>query len=104
MSANLSSGVYMVNGILAINLDPPYASFSSEHSHCLKNCTVEELRALLIDLQSLKPQQSWPPREYVLRLPGNFARETLVKFGLSKLPAVRSVPLSKQGSKQLATA
>jgi hypothetical protein len=81
----------MIDGTLMINLNPPCAGFSSESGKFWKNCTVDELRALLIELGGLAPEQAWPPGEYVLRMPGRFLRDTLTKFGLIKMASVSRV-------------
>lgn len=91
----------MINGILVINLDPPYAGFSGEDGHSRKNCTVDELTALLADLGGLVPGQSWPPREFVLRVSGRFSRDALHRFGLVKLASMPAIMTIKRASKRL---
>ncbi len=72
----------MIHGTLVINLDPPYAGFSSDQGQLCKNFTVEELRALISELGILAPGQVWAPRDYMVRLPGKFSSDALAKFGL----------------------
>ena len=88
----------MIDGILVINLDPPYAGFSSESGQFWKDCTVDELNALLIEIKGFMPGTSWPPREYVLRLPGHFSKDALAKFGLINLATLRSIHKPQQMS------
>jgi len=85
----------MIDGLLMINLDPPYVGFIANSSECWKNLTVEELRALLTDLGVLAPGESWPPREYMVRARGQFSSGALARFGLVKLAVTRSVPKSE---------
>lgn len=86
----------MISGILTINVDPPYMAFlTQEKSHCLKHCTLDELRQLLLELKAFNPEQNWPPSEYILRLPGHFAQKTLRRFGLLD-PAVSKSVLKSQ--------
>lgn len=91
-------GARMIDGILVINLDPPYAGFSSKYSRCIRHCTVDELCVFLNDLGHLAPGQSWPPREYILRLPGSFSKDALAKFGLIDRAALRVVPSHAKAS------
>ena len=76
----------MIEGILTVNLDPPYCGF---HSHetgfsYLRSaeCTVEEIRAILIELGAISPSQHWPMQECFVRLTGTFSEVQLAKLGL----------------------
>lgn len=74
----------MIHGLLVVNLDPPYAAFrTGQDDEYWKDCTVEELREFLIEIDALSPDQTWPPREYVLRVHGKFKIATLAKLGLT---------------------
>lgn len=82
----------MLEGILVVNLDPPYVGFVKKHGNqsgddkrmhgSLRNCSLPELRQMLIELGAISPQQQWPPRDYMIRLPGSFSEATLAKIGL----------------------
>jgi hypothetical protein len=82
----------MVEGILVVNLDPPYVGFvqnddkqASDHKRlrgALRNCTLPELRQMLLELGAISPQQQWPPRDCTIRVPGSFSAATLAKVGL----------------------
>lgn len=81
----------MIEGLLQINLDPPYMAFHSlNNDSCGKSCTVEDVRVLLVDLNAIPPGQHWPLREFTMRLAGRFANETLQKFGLVKPSVVEA--------------
>jgi len=92
----------MIDGTLMINLNPPWAGFSSESDKISKNFTVDELRALLIELGGLLPEQVWPPGEYMLNMPGRFSRDTLTKFGLIKAASVSRVSPPRISPQRLA--
>ena len=82
----------MVEGILVVNLDPPYVGFVQKESKTpgdnkrlkgsLKTCTVPELRQMLLDLGAITPQQPWPPRDCTISLPGSYSAAVLAKVGL----------------------
>lgn len=78
----------MVEGILVVNLDPPYLGFedASDTKHArgaLKNCSsLTELRQMLIELGVISAQQPWPPRDCAIRVSGSFSQTTLNKLGL----------------------
>lgn len=86
----------MVEGTLVVNLDPPYVSFVERNGEgttpspdrkrntLTKQCTIQELRNMLIDLGAILPYQQWPPRDCMMRLPGSFSQATLRKLGLEK--------------------
>lgn len=81
----------MIKGLLQINLDPPHISFDSHDGHyCGKSCTSEDIKALLIDLHAIMPSQNWPLDELTMRVHGQFASNTLQRFGPVKLSAVES--------------
>jgi hypothetical protein len=76
----------MIEGILTVNLDPPYCSF---HSHetgfsYLRSaeCTVEEIRVILIELGAISSSQHWPMQECFVRLTGTFSEVQLTNLGL----------------------
>lgn len=83
----------MIEGILVINLDPPYMGFFEKDDAKLagdlpsrmlwRDCSLYELRDLLIDLEAITAPQAWPPRECILRLPVLLPRAKLVKHGLA---------------------
>jgi hypothetical protein len=81
----------MVEGILVVNLDPPYVGFVQKNDKSkmrgkLKNCTVPELRQMLLDLGAISPQQQWPPKDCTIRLPGKYSSAALEKLGLETKP------------------
>jgi hypothetical protein len=68
----------MIEGILLINFDPPYVSFSQapqsssnteSRINVWRDCSLDEIRDLLISLGAIFPEESWPPQECILRLP-----------------------------------
>lgn len=83
----------MVEGILVVNLDPPYIGFVKKESMAgaeskrlrgaLKNCTANELRQLLIELGAITDKQQWPPRDCTMRVPGTYPAAILAKMGLA---------------------
>ncbi len=78
----------MLDGYLIVNLEPAYIGFSPiidsrENSWSGRRyCTVEEIRTLLLDLGVIEPDQSWPPRELMLRLKVRIPRTVLEKLEL----------------------
>lgn len=80
----------MVEGILVVNLDPPYIGFVQKQDKsqgkrlagALKNCTANEIRQTLLELGAITPQQQWPPRECTIRVPGSYSLAVLAKLGL----------------------
>lgn len=76
----------MVEGILTINVNPPYVVFCpKEGKSSIRECTAEHIRAVLADLAADVHFQHWPVKECVIRLQGNFSRDKLEKFGLLTL-------------------
>lgn len=87
----------MVEGILVVNLDPPYIGFVSKNSAkspkspseskrlkgSLKSCSSEELRQMLIELGAITQQQHWPPKDCTMRVPGSYPSALLEKMGLA---------------------
>ena len=91
----------MVEGILVVNLDPPYVSFVKQetasnpgqkrrNAAAVKHCTIQELRKMLIDVGAIMPYQQWPPRDYLVRLPGSFSQDTIDKLGLENTAAIKT--------------
>lgn len=75
----------MIEGLLQINLDPPYIAFDSQDNGCsARSCTTEDIRALLIALNALGPGRHWPLCDFTMRLAGQFDSKTLQQFGLLK--------------------
>lgn len=80
----------MVDGILVVNLDPPYVGFVQNEKPgdnrrkfgTMKDCTLSELRATLIELGAITSQQQWPPKDCAIRVPGTFSDAALIKAGL----------------------
>jgi hypothetical protein len=82
----------MVEGILLVNLDPPYVGFVVQQTKApgenkrlrgaLKNCSLIELRAMLLELGAITPQQQWPPGDTSLQVPGSYSAATLERMGL----------------------
>ncbi|MBX9689490.1 MAG: hypothetical protein K2X27_22460 [Candidatus Obscuribacterales bacterium] len=81
----------MVEGILLVNLDPPYVSFVEKAAGlsdgkrmrgALRNCTVSEMRQMLLDLGAITPQQHWPLKDCTISLPVSYSSATLHKLGL----------------------
>lgn len=83
----------MIDGLLVINLDPPYAAFRTERDvEHWKDCTTDELRDFLIAIEALSPDQTWPPREYVLRVFGKFDAKTLAILGICIEQQIELIP------------
>jgi hypothetical protein len=91
----------MIEGILLVNLDPPYIGFSQASQDAQpsatridvwRDCSVDEIRLLLIDLNAFSPDQSWPPQECVLRLPINWTKAELTRLNLLTLCAIEPLP------------
>jgi len=88
----------MVEGILVVNLDPPYVGFVQKQDKqgdkkmrgALKNCSLQELRQTLLELGAITPQQQWPPRDCTIRFPGVFSSEALHRVGLNAEPKTSS--------------
>jgi hypothetical protein len=76
----------MIEGILTVNLDPPYCSFHSRETgfNYLRSaeCTVEEIRVILIELGAISASQHWPMQECFVRLSGTFSEVQLGNLGL----------------------
>ena len=76
----------MIEGILTVNLDPPYCSFHSHTTgfHYLRSaeCTVDEIRAILLELGAISSGQNWPMKECFVRLTGKFSEAQLAELGL----------------------
>jgi len=84
----------MIKGMLLINIDPPYVSFSQSSVDsagngpgykALQHCSLEEIKTLLVRLDALLPDQSWPPQECILRLPIVCTKSELSRFSLLNL-------------------
>lgn len=82
----------MVEGILVVNLDPPYVGFVQNEKKpgdgrkmrgAVKNCSLIELRQTLIELGAISANQQWPPRDCAIRVPGTFSDDALAKAGLA---------------------
>jgi hypothetical protein len=82
----------MVEGILVVNLDPPYVGFVVQQQNkqagenkrlhgALKNCTLNELRQMLLELGAISPQQQWPD-DCPVHFPGSYSEAALEKIGL----------------------
>lgn len=88
LSISRATRMYMLDGYLIVNLEPAYIGFSPiidsrENSWSGRRyCTVEEIRTLLLDLGVIEPDQSWPPRELMLRLKVRIPRTVLEKLEL----------------------
>jgi hypothetical protein len=95
----------MIEGILLVNLDPPYIGFSEASQGSQKadsrvdvwrHCSVAEIKELLIDLEAILPDQPWPPRECVLRLQVSWSKEELTRLCLLNLCVLESLPLDEE--------
>lgn len=89
----------MVEGILVVNLDPPYVSFVEQQDKtgtdqrkrkpaAVRHCTIQELRLMLLELGAIVPYQQWPPREYTIHMPGTYSQATLDKLGFEQPKAL----------------
>ncbi len=88
----------MVEGILVVNLDPPYLGFVQKLKKdpglkkfpqaSFKNCTLKEVHDVLLDLGVISTQQHWPPRDCMIRIPTSLPASTLKKYGLQEEPQV----------------
>ena len=97
----------MIHGVLVINLDPAYVGFSqycdysrgsNPLSYSWQNCSVEDIRCLLLELDMLAPHQSWPPQDCILRLEVSVPRAALARFNLVSAPVLNVVPSDKDFS------
>lgn len=81
----------MVQGTLSVNLEPPYIGLKAEHAREIRrSCTVEEIKKILLALKIITPQQHWPPKDCVMRLPGQFPGAVLARFGLLPITFIKS--------------
>jgi hypothetical protein len=74
----------MIEGILTINLDPPYLSFhpnDSTSSACLRECATADIYVALGELAPLL-NSVHQLDDCVVRLQGNFSKGRLSKLGL----------------------
>lgn len=71
----------MVEGVLTINLEPPYISFHSSQAElgCSRSCTQEEIRDILSDMDA----RQWPLKDCLIRLSTNFSEARLASLRLS---------------------
>ncbi len=68
-----------IDGVLTINLEPPYFSFQDlTGAVYARNCTREEVRDALDELGNL----NWPLEDCVVRLPGQYNLSRLNKLQL----------------------
>jgi hypothetical protein len=79
----------MLDGTLIVTFDPPSIGFLIESEFGRKrgrwrHCSMDEIRAFLAELEEISLDQQWPPRECTLRMPGNYPKKTLEKFGLTE--------------------
>jgi hypothetical protein len=78
----------MLEGYLIVNFEPAYIGFSAvknegyDSSLMRRYCNVEEIRTLLIELDVISPNQNWPPRELIFRLPVRIPVSLLEKMQL----------------------
>ena len=76
----------MIEGLLTVNLEPPYLSFQSLEDltakSCLRYCTAEDVKSALANLCAFQYFQHWPLKECIIRVEGSFSREKLAHFGL----------------------
>lgn len=73
----------MIKGKLTASLDPPCMEFfMSETKYSRHDCTSDDLRSLLIALDAIGPNGSWPPEELFFSITGEFPRERLEELGL----------------------
>lgn len=79
----------MMHGVLIINLEPSYIGFRiHDSSSCWRDCTPDEIRSLLVDLEILDTSSHWPLKELIMRLPGSYSKDILTKYGLiDRMPA-----------------
>lgn len=73
-----------VNGMLIVNLDPPFVGFSTEGSSEFVTLSRGELTRFLIDIAQREPGTKLP-QEFQARIYGNFPLHQLTDYGL--LPA-----------------
>lgn len=68
--------VELIEGMLIVNLDPPYIGFTQSKPVELSErpfkmsvpCSADDIRRLLLNLDVIDQFQNWPPRECVLLL------------------------------------
>lgn len=79
----------IIQGVLVVNLEPAYIGFShnsddqkrsSSAEYTWRDCSVEEIRELLIELGVIAPNQSWSPGECIMRLPMELSVATLKRL------------------------
>lgn len=94
----------MVQGLLVINLDPPFIGFSTTPDNPRQatireswhDCSLQEIRDVLIDLDAISPNLPWPPRDYILRLPVDLSKSSLQKLNLINPPIANAIFVSNQ--------
>lgn len=76
----------MVEGILCINMNPPYVSFapSSSNSVLRRDCSVDEVLAILREVSSIHPSEEFSPKDFTIVQPTTLSYKTLARFGLGK--------------------
>jgi len=90
----------MIEGMLVINLEPPYIGFSESSdaaagsgspSYEWRHCSQDDIRDLLIELGVISTTQSWPPRECLLRLTLPVPKKALKRLGLANLHELKAL-------------
>ena len=75
-----------MNGLLIITLEPASIAFYHDGDKYgqRRNCTVDEIRKLLLDLHGLDPCQNWPLRDCEILLRGKYSQAELNAYGLER--------------------
>jgi len=78
----------MIKGVLMINMNPPYAGFSTAEKSSWRHCSKDELLELLVAMNAVDSDHQLP-LECQFRLTGEFPVAQLVQFGLLERGAVK---------------
>lgn len=75
----------MVNGVLCINMNPPFVSFtpSDTKSVLRRDCSVDEVLAIVREIGSIPPSQQFAPKDFIVLQPITLSFKALARFGLA---------------------
>ncbi|HEY9791343.1 MAG TPA: hypothetical protein V6D22_13150 [Candidatus Obscuribacterales bacterium] len=71
-----------MNGVLIIDMEPASIVFYRDGAKDgqRRNCTQEEIRQLLLDLDGLSPFQHWPLKDCQILLHGKYSAAQLAPY------------------------
>ncbi len=70
-----------IEGVLLINLDPPYLGFATDKGTLWKHSSKDELLQFLVAVDAAEAGIRLP-RECQVRLPGRYSKDKLREYGL----------------------